>query len=135
MELSKESIAAINALTPEARELFDRLICNTTFLQVFQHIIKAREYDRGYAQFAPQWRNMSWQARRKLKNQVAALNIPEGFICDRQYGFANAEYYTAQYHFDQALQDLRHMRMQERCEEAERMAAESDPEEKGGTEL
>jgi len=103
MGLSEDSIAAINALKPEARELFDRLISKTKFLEAFEHLLKAREYDREYKQEQEKHIKMSWQAKSKLKNQIAALNIPEGYICVSKFRLVAAEYSTAEIIYKNAL--------------------------------
>ena len=103
MDLSKDSIAAINALKPEARELFDRLISQTKFLNAFYHIANARknliEHD--------QRKKRSWQAKKKRAEHIAALDIPEDYVCVSKYSFASVEYYQAQWYFDTALRNIR----------------------------
>jgi len=98
--------------SPEARELFDRLINETRFLDAFEHILKAREYDREWDQHRPQWKKMSWQAKRKLNKQIDDLSVPEGYTCVPKFHFADAEYETAKFIFDSALYDLRYSRTQ-----------------------
>jgi len=89
-------------LSPEARELFDRLINNTRFLNAFEHILKAQRYltekDRQ--------KELSWQAERKRDNQIAALDIPEGYKCVSVFELGQADYYHAQYFIDEAVREI-----------------------------
>ena len=89
-------------LSPEARELFDRLINNTRFLDAFEHIIKTRKY----LTENKRQKELSWQAERNLKAQIAALDIPPGYACVSLFVLADAEYSRANRIFDDALRNI-----------------------------
>ena len=97
-----EPDVSFEELTPEARKVFDWLINKTRFLNAFEHILKAREYE----QTRKDQGKISLRKMRKLKKQVAALNIPEGMNCVSTFRLAQAEYYQAKYYFDEAVREL-----------------------------
>jgi len=97
-----EPEVSFEELTPEAREVFNWLINKTRFLNAFKHILKAREYDQALKDQG----GISLRKMRKLRKQVAALNIPEGMICVSTFRLAESEYYQAKYFFDEAVREL-----------------------------
>lgn len=89
-------------LPPAARELFDILIHQTRFLNAFEYILKAREYD----QERDKEKAKTWKTDKKRKRQAAELSVPEGYVCVSKFWLSLAEYYQAKYFFDEAILDL-----------------------------
>jgi len=108
MKLSNESIAAIEALAPDEFELFENLIRRTNFLRAFEHILKAREYLKEWDEREP--KKLSWQAKKKRREQVDALDIPEGYVCVHKWRFAYVICDHAHHIVSDAVRDLYHMK-------------------------
>jgi len=104
MKLSNESIAAIEALPPAELILFESLIRRTNFLHAFKHILKARKALKEWDESKEI--KLSWQAKKKRKEQVDALDIPEGYVCVEKFWFSDAAYHSAQHCFEDAVREL-----------------------------
>ena len=92
-------------LTPVTRELFDMLISKTRFLNALENILKAREYDRNHLELKEQGKT-TLQKSRNAKRQIAALDIPDGYVCVSMFRASMSEYHQALYLAEEAVRDL-----------------------------
>ena len=107
MKLSNVSIAAIEALTPEELILFESLICRTRFLCAFEHILKAREYNKEWSESIP--KRMTRQSKEKCRKQIEALDIPKGYVCVQKFWIADSMCDYAHHIVNDAVRALYHM--------------------------